>query len=181
MASDPVVTLHYDSLDPSTTFTVTSDDFVDGERLPDAQASGMFGVSGGTDTSPQLSWSGAPDGTRSYAVTCFDPEAPTGSGFWHWTVFDIPADVTSLANGVGTADGSKLPAGAVQARTDANVPGYVGAGPPPGHGVHHYIFTVHALDVEHTGASADSMPAYVGFTMFGHTLARATITGTYDR
>ena len=179
--ADPVASLHFDSIPPSDTFTVTSTDFTDGAPLPAAQASGMFGVPGGTDTSPQLSWSGAPEGTKSFAVTCFDPQAPTGSGFWHWTVFDIPADVTSLDNGVGTADGALLPSGAVQARTDANVPGYVGAGPPPGHGVHHYVFVVHALDVEHTGATADSMPAYVGFTMFGHTLARATITGTFER
>ena len=179
--ADPVASLHFDSIPPSETFTVTSTDFTDGAPLAAAHASGMFGVPGGQDVSPQLSWSGAPEGTKSFAVTCFDPEAPTGSGFWHWTVFDIPADVTSLDTGVGTADGSLLPSGAVQARTDANVPGYVGAGPPPGHGPHRYVFVVHALDVEHTGATADSMPAYVGFTMFGHTLARATITGTFER
>ena len=179
--ADPVASLHFDSFEPSATFAVTSTDFADGDTLAVAQASGMFGVPGGTDTSPQLSWSGAPEGTKSYAVTCFDPEAPTGSGFWHWTVFDIPADVTSLDTGVGTADGARLPSGAVQARTDANVPGFVGAGPPPGHGPHRYVFVVHALDVEHTGATADSMPAFVGFTMYGHTLARATITGLFER
>jgi Raf kinase inhibitor-like YbhB/YbcL family protein len=181
MADQPLVPSPYDFLPPVPSFTVTSTDIAEGEPMPLAQASGMFGIQGGTDTSPQLSWSGAPEGTRSYAVTCFDPEAPTGSGFWHWTVFDIPASVTELGTGVGTADGAGLPAGAVQARTDANVPGYVGAGPPPGHGPHRYIFAVHALDVEHTGATADSTPAYVGFTMFGHTLARAVLTATYER
>ncbi len=96
-------------------------------------------------------------------------------------VFDIPADITELAAGVGAADGAGLPAGAVQSRTDARVPGFVGAGPPPGHGPHRYVFAVHALDVEHTGADADASPAYVGFTMFGHTIGRALLTGTFEQ
>ena len=162
-------------------FTVVSDDVADGEPMAAPHASGIFGVPGGSDTSPHLRWEGAPDGTKSYAVTCLDPEAPTGSGFWHWTVFDIPASVTELATGAGSPDGANLPPGAVQSRNDANMLGYVGAGPPPGHGPHRYVFVVHALDVEKTGANVDSMPAYVGFTMYGHTLARGILTATFER
>lgn len=173
--------LQYDYMPKVPSFTVVSDDIADGQPMAAAHASGMFGVPGGQDRSPHLRWEGAPEGTQSYAVTCFDPDAPTGSGFWHWVVFDIPASVTELAAGAGSQDGAGLPAGAVQARHDANMLGYVGAGPPPGHGPHRYVFAVHALDVEHTGATVDSTPAYVGFTMFGHTLGRGLLTATFER
>src|SRR5688572_13299116 len=163
--------------------TLSSSSFKEGETLEmDHILSADYGFGcGGGNKSPQLSWSGAPAGTKSYAVTCFDPDAPTGSGFWHWVVFDIPASVTELPTGAGAADGSALPAGATQARNDANLPGYVGAGPPPGHGPHRYVFAVHALEVEHTGADASSTPAYVGFTMFGHTIGRALLIGTFEQ
>jgi Raf kinase inhibitor-like YbhB/YbcL family protein len=176
-----VMPLQYDYMPKVPSFTLVSDDMSDGQPMAAAQASGMFGVPGGADASPHLRWEGAPEGTQSYAVTCFDPDAPTGSGFWHWVVFDIPAAVTELPAGAGSPDGAGLPAGAVQARHDANMLGYVGAGPPPGHGPHRYVFAVHALDVEHTGATVDSTPAYVGFTMFGHTLGRALLTATFER
>ena len=179
--ADQFIPLQYDYMPAVPTLTVVSDDMTDGQPMAAPQASGIFGVPGGTDTSPHLRWEGAPEGTQSYAVTCFDPDAPTGSGFWHWTVFDIPATVTELPTGAGSPDGANLPPGAVQSRNDANMLGYVGAGPPPGHGPHRYVFAVHALDLDKTGATVDSMPAYVGFTMYGHTLARGILTATFER
>ena len=164
-------------------FTVTSDSFKDGDYLGKdhiLSADFGFGCAGG-NKSPHLRWSGAPEGTKGFSVTCFDPDAPTGSGFWHWVVFDIPATVTELATGAGCQDGAGIPDGAVQGRNDANLPGFVGAGPPPGHGPHRYVFAVHALDVEHTGADANASPAFVGFTMFGHTIGRALLTGTFEQ
>ena len=161
-------------------FTLTSTTVGDGERFADAQHSGAFGVPGGQDVSPQLAWSGAPDDTRSYAVTVYDPDAPTGSGFWHWAVANIPASVTSLDEGAGDDSGSGLPAGAVQLRNDAGVARFIGAAPPGGHGEHRYFITVHALDVEDLGVPAEATPAFLGFTMFTHTLARATLVATAE-
>src|SRR5882757_11184896 len=160
------------------TFTLTSTDISDGQPLPAAQLSG---VSGGGDVSPQLSWSGAPDGTKSYAVTMYDPDAPTGSGFWHWAVADIPASVTELPSGAGAPDSTDLPRGAVALANDAGMQGYVGAGPPPGHGPDRYYFTVHAVDVESLGLPDGATPAFLGFNLFSHTLARANLVGIFER
>lgn len=154
-------------------FTLTSTDIRDGDVLPDAQ------VQSKGDTSPQLSWSGAPEGTKSYAVTCYDPDAPTGSGFWHWTVANIPADVTELPTGAGSPGGN-LPKGAIQGRTDFGHPGFGGAAPPAGHGPHRYIFTVFAVDVESLDVNADNSGAVYGFNLHFHTLAKASITTTYQ-
>ena len=131
---------------------------------------------GGEDISPQLSWSGFPEGTQSFAVTVYDPDAPTASGFWHWAAFNIPAEVTSLATG---ASGS-LPAGATELRNDGGQPGFVGAAPPPGHGVHHYYVVVHAVDVPNLEIPAEGSPAFLGFNLFSHTLGRAMIVATYE-
>jgi Raf kinase inhibitor-like YbhB/YbcL family protein len=150
------------------TFTLTSTDITDGGVLPDAQ------VAAKGDTSPQLSWSGAPQGTKSYAVTVYDPDAPTGSGFWHWTVANIPADVTELAAG------GPVPSGAVEGRTDYGKTGFGGAAPPPGHGPHRYIFTVFAVDTDRLDVTPDNSGAVFGFNLHFHTLARATITATYE-
>ncbi|EOD63699.1 YbhB/YbcL family Raf kinase inhibitor-like protein [Amycolatopsis vancoresmycina] len=154
-------------------FTVTSTGVTDGGALPPAQLSGQ-------DRSPQLSWSGAPDGTRSYAVTVYDPDAPTGSGFWHWAVADIPATVTELPEGAGDDTGSGLPEGAFQLPNDARVARFLGAAPPAGHGPHRYFVVVHALDVESIGVPADATPAVLGFTMAAHTLGRAVLTATAE-
>jgi Raf kinase inhibitor-like YbhB/YbcL family protein len=165
----------YDELPPVGSFTVTSTDVADGEQLATRHFSGVFGA-GGEDVSPQLSWSGFPEGTKSFAVTCFDPDAPIPSGFWHWAVHDIPVGVTALDTGAGASGGAGLPAGAVMLGGDAGLPQYIGAAPPPGSGTHRYFFVVHALDLETLGVGADARPAIQGFTMYGHTLARAIIT-----
>ncbi len=161
-------------------FTLTSTTVKDGEALPAAQLSGIFGVPGGQDVSPELTWSGAPEGTKSYAVTVYDPDAPTMSGFWHWAVANIPASVTSLPVGAGDDTGSGLPTGAYQLPNDGRAPRFFGAAPPAGHGPHRYFITVHALDVEDIGVPAEGTPAYLGFTITGHILARATIVATAE-
>ncbi|GAA1583254.1 YbhB/YbcL family Raf kinase inhibitor-like protein [Actinoplanes couchii] len=155
-------------------FQVTSTVVTDGAPLALAQMSGAFGIPGGQDVSPDLTWSGFPEGTRSFAVTMYDPDAPTMSGFWHWVVADIPAGVTTLAAG------AELPAGAFALRNDAGQAGFAGAAPPAGHGAHRYFITVHALDVATIGVPAEGTPAYLGFTMAGHILARATIVATAE-
>ena len=161
-------------------FTVTSTSLEDGGALQPAQLSGMSGVPGGQDASPQLSWSGAPEGTKSYAVTVYDPDAPTGSGFWHWAVANIPATATSLPEGAGDDTGSGLPAPAVQLPNDARAARFIGGAPPAGHGPHRYYVTVTALDVEDLGVPADATPALLGFTMAGHALGRAHLVGTAE-
>lgn len=153
------------------TFTVTSNDITEGGVLPDAQ------VQAKGNRSPHLRWSGAPEGTKSFAITCYDPDAPTGSGFWHWTVANIPAEVTELAAGA-SPDG--LPAGAVEGRTDFGEPGFGGAAPPAGHGPHRYIFTVFAVDTERLEVTPENSGAVFGFNLHFHTLARASITGVHE-
>lgn len=161
-------------------FTVTSTNLLDGQPLPPAQLSGLFGVLGGRDASPQLSWSDAPADTKSYAITMYDPDAPTMSGFWHWAVANIPATVTSLPEDAGDDTGSGLPAPAIQLPNDARTGRFIGGAPPAGHGPHRYLITVHALDVEDIAVPTDSTPAFLGFSMTSHILARATLTGTAE-
>jgi len=150
------------------TFTLTSNDFQDGDTLPDAQ------VQSRGNTSPHLAWSGAPEGTKSFAMTVFDPDAPTGSGFWHWTVANIPADVREIPAG------GPLPDGAVEGRTDYGAPGFGGAAPPPGHGPHRYVFTVFAVDTERLEVTPENSGAIFGFNLHFHTLAKASITATWE-
>lgn len=170
----------YDALPQVPSFTVTSTDVRDGQALATPQLSGIFGA-GGQDVSPQLAWSGFPEATKSFVVTVYDPDAPTGSGFWHWAVVNLPLSTTSLPSGAGGQDGKKLPAGAFQLRNDGGLAGYIGAAPPPGHGAHRYFIVVHAVDVPSLDVPKDASPALLGFNLFTHTLARATLVGTYGR
>ncbi|HEX5497046.1 MAG TPA: YbhB/YbcL family Raf kinase inhibitor-like protein [Mycobacteriales bacterium] len=170
----------YDSLPAVPSLQVTSTDISDGEQLSMPQVSGLFGA-GGQDVSPQLSWSGAPEGTRGYVVTCYDPDAPTASGFWHWAVVDIPASVTELPSGAGDEAGSGLPAGAFQLGNDGGMARYVGAAPPAGHGRHRYFFVVHAIDTDSLGLGRQATPPFLGFNLFTHTLARGMIVPWYQQ
>lgn len=170
----------YDALPPAPSFELTSTDVADGVTLAMPQVSGIFGA-GGEDVSPQLSWSGFPEGTKSFAVTVYDPDAPTASGFWHWAVANIPVGVTSLASGAGDDTGSGLPEGAVTLRNDAGIARYVGAAPPPGHGPHRYFTVVHAVGVESLDVGPDASPAFLGFNLFFNTLARATLVPVYEQ
>lgn len=168
----------YDSLPKLPSFTLTSDSVTDGEQLGNDQVSGIMGA-GGSDVSPQLSWSGFPAETRSFAVTVYDPDAPTASGFWHWAVADLPATVTDLPADAG--DGSALPGGAVTLANDAGLKRYLGAAPPAGHGPHRYFIAVHALGVDKLDLPDGATPAYLGFNLFGQAIARAVIHGTYEQ
>ena len=169
---DPFVAV--DAVRQVPTFELTSADMREGEPLP---ASVFDAASGGENRSPQLSWSGAPSGTRSYVVTCFDPDAPTGSGFWHWAVANLPATVTELPAGAG--DGSLLPGEALTLCNDAGMRRFVGAAPPAGHAYHRYFVAVHALDVDKLDLTEDASPAYLGFNLFGAAIARGSISATY--
>jgi len=140
----------------------------EGRPLGDAQ------VADAGDTSPQLSWSGAPEGTKSYTVTCFDPDAPTPSGFWHWVLVDLPADVTSLEAGAG-AEGATLPGGAFMCRNDVGTKAFTGAAPPAGDQVHRYYFVVHAVTEDTLGVDGDATPAVVSFNLVFKTAARAEV------
>lgn len=165
----------YADLPDLPTFTLTSADLQEGQALPQAQVSGIMGC-GGQDISPQLSWSGFPPETKSFVVTCFDPDAPTPSGFWHWAVSNLPADVTELASGAA----ENLPADALAHLNDAGTRGYIGAAPPAGHGPHRYIFCVTAVDVERLDLDENASPAVVNFNLFFHGIARAFLTATHE-
>lgn len=150
-------------------------------RIADEQVFNGFGCTG-KDVSPALKWSGAPAGTKSLALTVYDPDAPTGSGFWHWQLYNIPVGTTSLAKNAGDAQSNLAPAGSIQGKNDFGAQGYGGPCPPKGNKPHHYVFTLYALDIDKLPIP-DPAPsaAVVGFMLHGHTLAKATLTGLYGR
>ena len=161
-------------------FALTSADIAEGELIAKTHAFKGFGCAGG-NVSPALSWSGAPPETKSFALTCFDPDAPTGGGFWHWVVFNIPSNVARLQRGAGDPKSATAPTGATQSRTGYGTTGYGGPCPPPGDKPHRYQFTVFALDVAKLDAEEQSPAAAVGAKLKPHTLAKATLTGLYGR
>jgi Raf kinase inhibitor-like YbhB/YbcL family protein len=151
-----------------------------GSTLSEAQVFNGFGCTG-KNVSPALKWSGAPAGTKSYALTVYDPDAPTGSGWWHWVVYNIPSGAGELAEGAGTADGKGLPAGSAQGNTDFGAPGFGGACPPKGDKPHRYIFTVYALKTDKLDIPAGGTAALVGFMINANKLGSATFTAKYGR
>ena len=164
----------------ASTFTLSSSDLAAGGRIAEAQVFNGFGCAGG-NVSPALSWSGAPEGTRSFALLVHDPDAPTGSGWWHWVVYNIPAGTTSLPAGAGDPKKNLMPAGAVQGRTDFGTPGYGGPCPPPGK-PHHYYFRLYALKVPKLDLPADATAAMVGFSARSQAIGKpAELMGVYGR
>lgn len=155
---------------------VVSHNFKDGDKLPERQVLNAMGYQG-DNVSPHLAWDDVPAGTKSFVVTCYDPDAPTGSGWWHWVVANLPADTRELAEGAGSGK-ADLPAGALQTRTDFGSAGYGGAAPPKGES-HRYIFTVHAIDVETLDVDENASGALVGFNVHFHSLGSASITAMY--
>jgi Raf kinase inhibitor-like YbhB/YbcL family protein len=164
---------------PAEQFTLASTDITPGGRIAEAQVFKGFGCSGG-NVSPALTWSHAPPGTQSFALLVHDPDAPTGSGWWHWVLYNLPASTTSLPAGAGDAQKNLLPAGAVQGRTDFGTPGYGGPCPPPGK-PHHYYFRLYALKVPKLELPADSTAAFIGFNVRAQALGSAELMGTYGR
>ena len=162
---------------------LTSDSFKDGDYLKQEHAlSADYGFGcGGGNKSPHLRWEGGPAGTKSFAVTCFDPDAPTGSGFWHWVVANIPPNVTELPLDAGNPPAGKMPAGALQVRTDFGKPGYGGPCPPQGDHPHRYLFTVFAVSMDVLPVTADTAAAVVGFYLNFNTLAKASLMGLFKR
>ncbi|WP_454295001.1 YbhB/YbcL family Raf kinase inhibitor-like protein [Salana multivorans] len=170
----PVPPPPYDQLPPVPSFEVTSRDLIDGAPLGDEFAAQ------GENTSPHLAWSGFPPETQSFVVSCFDPDAPTPAGYWHWTVVDVDGAVTELERGAGQSD-LTLPGAAFHVRADGGDHAYEGAAPPPGDRPHRYVFAVHALDVDTLELEPETSPTAVAFNALFHTIARGTLTATYQR
>jgi Raf kinase inhibitor-like YbhB/YbcL family protein len=172
--------LPYEFLPEVPSFTVESWDISDGQPLDDAYAFNDWGMTG-DNLSPHLHWSDFPEETKGFAISCFDPDAPTGSGFWHMFILDVPGSVNELLQGAASPPTMSLPGNAFCVRNDYGVKAYGGAAPPDGHGPHRYVFAVHALDTESLGVDSDVSPAVAGFNTTFHTIARGLIIPTYER
>lgn len=160
--------------------TLSSQDIAQGEFMTKSQEFNGFGCSGG-DISPHLKWSNAPKGTKSFAITAYDPDAPTGSGWWHWQVVNIPMTLMEIQSGAGDTKTNIAPIGSTQIQNDYGNRGFGGACPPEGHGVHHYRFTVHALSVEKLELPEDASGALAGYMISAHTIESSTIESLYKR
>ena len=160
--------------------TLTSKDIAQGEFMPKAQEFTGFGCSG-ADMSPHLKWSGAPEGTKSYAITAYDPDAPTGSGWWHWQLVNIPNNIAELASGAGSTKKDLAPQGSMQVVNDYGSRGYGGACPPQGHGVHHYRFTIHALSIDKLELPEGASGALAGYMINANTIESSTLESLYQR
>ncbi|WP_291619113.1 YbhB/YbcL family Raf kinase inhibitor-like protein [Colwellia sp.] len=173
-------TLSFPSAVFADSFRLSSQDIAEGKFMSKAQEFTGFGCTGG-DLSPQLQWSGVPKGTKSFAITGYDPDAPTGSGWWHWQLVNIPNTVTEVAAGAGSTKKDLAPAGSMQIQNDYGSRGFGGACPPAGHGVHHYRFTIHALSVERLELPLDASGALAGYMINANTIATSTIESLYKR
>lgn len=173
-----VLTAFSTSVQSQNTFTLTSTD-LGGQATVNEEFNG-FGCTG-KNQSPQLSWKNAPQETKSFAVTMYDPDAPTGSGWWHWVVFDIPATTNELVAGAGNTELNLVPDGVIQSITDYGANGYGGPCPPEGHGLHQYVITVYALKTAELGLTQNTNPAVVGYYLWNNTIAKASIVAYYER
>ncbi|MEY4591858.1 MAG: hypothetical protein RIR18_753 [Pseudomonadota bacterium] len=161
-------------------FTVTSNTISPNQNLSIDQVYNGFGCYG-RNISPEISWQNAPAGTKSFAITAYDPDAPTGSGWWHWVVYNIPGNTRTVPENAGIADSTSLPTGSVQGRTDFGTSAYGGACPPPGDKPHRYVFTVHALKVERLELPADATAALIGYMINANRLGKASLTARFSR
>lgn len=161
-------------------FTLSSHDIASGEMMNKAQEFKGFGCDGG-DLSPHLKWSNAPKGTKSFALTAYDPDAPTGSGWWHWQVINIPVNVSEIPTGAGHGKNNTMPAGSMQIENDYGSASFGGACPPEGHGIHHYRFKIHALSVEKIELPANASGALAGYMINANTIESSTIESLYKR
>lgn len=160
--------------------SLSSHDIADGKFMAKTQEFNGFGCAG-EDLSPHLKWENAPKGTKSFAITAYDPDAPTGSGWWHWQVVNIPLKVNELATGAGSVNKSLMPQGSVQISNDYGNKAFGGACPPKGHGVHHYRITIHALSVEKLELPKNASGALAGYMINSNTIESSTIESLYQR